>query len=122
VPAARRRRVAARGIATLAAALLGPVAFAGTAYAAVGDYGSPEPMRLIVTLLVFVGIPLAAMILVGVFTLRGGRGVGAVSYRPGRPWGYEREWFGAAPEVDPTGRGAPGRRTLPGVGGASARW
>jgi hypothetical protein len=80
-----------------------------------GSNGTPAPMSRIIQLLVFIGIPLAFTAFVALLVLRP-RAVGAVSYRPGRPWGFGVEWFGTRPQTD-----AP-RVAVPGAGGASARW
>jgi len=114
VSPARRRRHAA---AAAAFGLLAPLLLAGPAYAANGDYGDPAPLSRTVVVLVFVGIPLALILLVAALTLRQ-RGVGALQYRPGRPWGFARQWFGDPP---PETTAQP-RMSVPGLGGASARW
>lgn len=91
---------------------------AGPAAAAPGDYGDPAPLSTSLVILLFVVVPLAALIVIAVFTLPRGRGVGATAYRPGRPWGYARQWFGTVP---PESTEHP-RVSVPGLGGASARW
>jgi len=117
----RAPRLLARGLAALTTVGTGLVAVlltGGPAAAANGDYGDPRPLSRTLVLLVFAGIPLAALLVLAALTLRAGRGVGAVAYRPGRPWGYPRQWFGTAPPA----AGAIPRVSVPGLGGASARW
>jgi len=105
--------------AALLLGLIAPVLSAGPAAAAmVGGYGDPRPASFVQHVFVFVGAPLGAMLVLAALTLRTGRGVGSVAYRPGRPWGYDREWFGTEP---PETSESP-RMSVPGLGGASARW
>ena len=100
-------------------------------------------MSVTETLLIFVGIPAAVMLVVTGLSLAGGRsgGGGAKRYRPGRPFDFTPVWFLARPEqladsagaaltagaqapaltsgtIEQTGAVAPVR----GTGGASDRW
>ena len=78
------------------------------------------------TILVFAGIPLAA---VGVITFAVyGRSLlhQPNRYRPGKPWGYAPAWF--VPHPDAVVHGEPGRKAIEGassttaMGGASGEW
>ena len=76
----------------------------------VGTYSSGDPLNLGLTVLYFIGIPLAVFALVGLFTVGIQKGVGALKYRPGRAWAFGTEWFGhsdiaddAAPLLTPGG-------------------
>jgi hypothetical protein len=100
--------------------LVSTVLAAGSALADSSDYlngtaGSPDPISTAEAIAIFVGIPVLLMIIFAALTIPQ-RSVGAVQYRPGRPWGYGPEWFGAKPEGDHP------RAAVPGSGGASARW
>ena len=121
-PPSRRAEVSRRAWRWVPAVLLGvgvPVLAAAPAAAVNGDYVDPHPLSRTVLLLIFVGIPVLTIAVVAARTLRSGRGSGgALSYRPGRPWTHEREWFG----TEPPERTASPRVSVPGLGGASARW
>jgi hypothetical protein len=80
-----------------------------------GTSGSPDPLSTSALIGIFAGIPAASVLFIAGLTLRA-RGVGALQYRPGKPWAYGQEQFGA--------RSADGqvRVAVPGSGGASARW
>lgn len=56
-------------------------------------------MSVTETLLVFVGIPAAAILVVAGLALAGGRGApGTKRYRPGRPFSFTPVWFLGRPE------------------------
>lgn len=92
------------------------------------------------TLLVFVAIPVVAVLLIAGLALVGKRGGdhGAKRYRPGRPYDFTPVWFLASPEklADPTGTTLPAGAPVPALagkteiarkrggatGGASDRW
>jgi len=97
-------------------------------------------LSVFTTVLVFVGIPLAFILVVFALVL-GGSSAGRSSrrYRPGRPYDFAPMWFLAAPDRLLTGRSAQtaqapaiesgiiedssGNPVLPGpTGGASDRW
>jgi hypothetical protein len=80
-----------------------------------GTSGSPDPLSTSALIGIFVAIPAASVLVIAGLTLRA-RGVGALQYRPGKPWAYGQEQFGT--------RSADGqvRVAVPGSGGASARW
>jgi hypothetical protein len=77
------------------------------------------------TILVFVGIPLAVVVLLAVLIfLPGGRK--RPRYKPGQPWDHEPVWYEPHPEHGPSGHG---RRTAIGssatagpLGGARGTW
>ncbi|MFC3500889.1 hypothetical protein ACIBTV_10785 [Micromonospora sp. NPDC049366] len=96
-------------------------------------------------MLVFVGIPAAAVLVIGglayVASRGGGGGGGAKRYRPGRPFDFTPVWFLARPEqlADPAGAALAAGAQAPaltahkqelagreapagGTGGASDRW
>lgn len=97
-------------------------------------------LQLQQTLLIFVGIPLAVIVIVAGLVYAGGRSKSAKRYRPGRPYEYAAVWFTSAPPVadehhEGTQAALPGTPpksvavaapvpvTAPGVtGGASDRW
>lgn len=83
-----------------------------------GTNGAPDSLGAVPEVLIFLGIPAAVFVVFGLLVLRA-RGVGALAYRPGRPWGFPRVWFGGEPTTQDVG-------TLPapleGAGGASGRW
>ena len=92
------------------------------------------------TVLIFVGIPLAVILVVAALVHSGSeRNRSNRRYRPGRPYDFAPVWFLAAPEQVTGGdseqtaprpaiesgiiEDAAGQRVLPGpVGGASDRW
>ena len=83
-----------------------------------GTNGAPDSLGGVPEVLIFLGIPAAVFLVIGTLALRQ-RGVGAVAYRPGRPWGFARVWFGSEPAIKDVGlMPAP----LEGAGGASGRW
>ena len=98
-------------------------------------------MSVLNTFLVFVAIPVAAVLVISGLAFAGGnRTRRNRRYRPGRPYDFQPIWFLAAPErvsttaVTGVPRGRPaiegqiledssGARVLPGpTGGASDRW
>jgi hypothetical protein len=116
----RRVRRLAAALALTPVLLIGLLAAAQLpASADIGDHYTPQPLHLAVTLGVYVGIPLAFVLLVAALTLRQPRTTGALRYRPGRPWGFDAVWFGARPEESKDGRP---RVAVPGTGGASGSW
>ena len=83
-----------------------------------GTNGAPDSLGGVPEVLIFLGIPAAVFLVIGTLALRQ-RAVGAVAYRPGRPWGFARVWFGREPAIKDVGvMPAP----LDGAGGASGRW
>lgn len=88
-----------------------------------GQNGSTAPISGVATILLFVGIPVLVIAVAAIFLLPA-RAVGALRYRPGRPWGFVREWFGSEPdkvvgELPSTG---PGAAALFQAGGARGNW
>ena len=83
----------------------------------IGIPHDPAPLSLPQILGLFVAIPLGLFCVIAliVYVRRGG--TGAYEYRPGRPWRFEAEWFGARPEQSEQPRMA-----MPGAGGASGSW
>ena len=102
-------------------------------------------MSVTETLLVFVGIPAAAVLVIAGLALAGGRGRagggGAKRYRPGRPFDFTPVWFLGRPEqlADSAGTALAAGAQAPaltshklekagveapagGTGGASDRW
>lgn len=100
-------------------------------------------MSVTETLLVFVGIPVAAVLVIAGLALAGGRGRGggAKRYRPGRPFDFTPVWFLGRPEqlADSAGTALAAGAQAPaltshklekagveapagGTGGASDRW
>lgn len=100
-------------------------------------------MSVTETLLIFVGIPAAIVLVISALALAGGNGRRARRYRPGRPFDFTPVWFLSAPEQiteagraeitagssapaltsGETGSTATGARTRTGAtGGASDRW
>lgn len=123
----RGRLVAASVATTVTAAAL--VVVAGPAFAdnvpatPNGQNGSTAPISTVAILLLFVGIPVVIFIVAAIF-LMPERSVGALKYRPGRSWGFDREWFGTRPErvvgdVPDTG---PGAAPVFQAGGANGSW
>jgi hypothetical protein len=84
-------------------------------------------MTVVQTVLVFVGIPLAA---IGLITLAVyGKSLlhQPNRYRPGKGWPYEAAWFVPHPDAVLTGGQSPqraieGTTTTTAVGGASGEW
>ena len=113
----RRAKVALTLTPVLLFGLLGALQL--PASADIGDHYTPQPLHLAVLLGVFVGIPLAFVIIVAALTMRQPRATGALRYRPGRPWGFDAVWFGARPQESKDGRP---RVAVPGTGGASGSW
>jgi hypothetical protein len=94
-----------------------PAAAADTDIGNIGDVGSPDPLSIPVSVLLFVGIPLIGFLIAGGLAFYTSKGASR-RYRPGRPWTFEPMWFGdeSALEYEPQ------RAALPGAGGASGRW
>lgn len=88
-----------------------------TEFGKIGDVYSPGGLSLPVTLLFYIGIPLAGFFLAALMAFRPSKG-SSRRYRPGRPWSHEPVWLGdvSALEQEPT------RAALPGAGGASGSW
>ena len=107
-PAARRILVLFAGCASFLGGMALP------AFADIGDPGNPSPLSSLSYYLIDFGVPILVFLVVGSLCLRPRKGVGALHYRPGRPWGYEEMWFGEQPHD--TGRP---RAAVPGAGGAS---
>jgi len=82
-----------------------------------GVTGGHDALTTIQLVLLFVIAPLVAIVIAAAFVLPR-RKVGALAYRPGRPWGFEPEAFGA-PTLPASGET---RVSVPGLGGSSARW
>ena len=77
-------------------------------------------MSVVQTLLVFVGIP-AAIILLIFLAVYGKTLVRQPNrYRPGRPWNYPPRWYAPHPELVVAGSGE--STTTTAVGGASGEW
>src|SRR4051794_39015887 len=73
------------------------------------------------TLLIFVGIPAAVILIVAAFVYTGGR-KSAKRYRPGRAYDYAAVWFtSAAPPTGSDERPDGNRPALPGGHGEPAR-
>ena len=83
----------------------------------IGNPHDPAPLSIPQIIGLFIAIPLGYFLIVAliVYVRRGGSG--AYEYRPGRPWRFEPEWFGAQPEQSDQPRVA-----MPGAGGASGSW
>ena len=98
-------------------------------------------MSISSTILIFVVIPLAAIVVISALSVAGGRRTRPDRrYRPGRPYDFQPIWFLASPsQVSPAYRGGsvaqppalesgvveePATRPVPAgsVGGASDRW
>lgn len=77
-------------------------------------------MTIIQTLLVFVGIPLLAVLLITFAVFGKSLLLQPNRYRPMRGWNYEPRWFVAHPEV--LGRSAVESGPTTAVGGASGEW
>ncbi|MFD1325265.1 hypothetical protein ACFQ4H_29690 [Micromonospora sonneratiae] len=90
-------------------------------------------------MLIFVGIPIVASLVIVGLALAGKRDNGAKRYRPGRPFDFMPVWFLSAPDqlADPTGTVLPAGAPVPALttgktetvrvrpgstGGASDRW
>lgn len=88
-----------------------------------GQNGTTAPISTVATILLFVGIPVVVIVLSAIFLLPA-RAVGALKYRPGRPWGFDREWFGTRPDrvVGDLPTTGPGAAPLFEAGGASGSW
>ncbi|MBX6371708.1 MAG: hypothetical protein IRZ02_05575 [Acidothermus sp.] len=92
-----------RRVAAVGTGFFGVFLAAGSAWAAapiVNESGTPGGrLTWVQTTLIFVGIPLAAFLLIGFLVylpslVRGPR------YRPGRPWPGGTVWFGGPPDAD----------------------
>ena len=83
----------------------------------IGQPHDPAPLSIPEILGLFVAIPLGLFFLVAIIVYVHRGGTGAYEYRPGRPWRFEPEWFGARPEQSDQPRMA-----MPGAGGASGSW
>ena len=83
----------------------------------IGHAYDPAPLSVVQILGLFVAIPLGLLLVIAiiVYVRRGGNG--AYQYRPGRPWRFDSEWYGARPEDSDQPRMA-----MPGAGGASGSW
>ena len=86
-------------------------------------------MSVVETVLVFVGIPLGASLLLALAVLGPGA-ARAPRYRPGSGWDYDPVWYLPHPEQHGPGTATPGRLELTGsvaepirpTGGASGEW
>lgn len=94
-----------------------PAAAANTQFGKIGDVYSPDGLSLPLTLLFFVGIPLAGFAVAATLAFRPSKGANT-RYRPGRPWTFEPVWFGDESALEHE----PKRAALPGAGGASGSW
>lgn len=76
-------------------------------------------MTVTETLLVFVGIPLAVILLIGAAVYGKSMVQAPNRYRPGKPWEYEPRWYSAHPDalLQATQSGP-----TTAVGGASGEW
>lgn len=110
---------AAIALAVLSASLLTAAAPA----LAIGERGDPGGrLSWVQTVLIFVGIPVAAAVVITFLVLLPSM-IKGPRYRPGRPWTAGSVWFGGPvePSESVEGSSAPVAETLEG-GGASARW
>ena len=126
-PSGRLAALVAVSVATATAAAL--VVAAGPAFAddvpatPNGQNGSTAPISTVATILLFVGIPVLVIAVAAIFLLPA-RAVGALRYRPGRPWGFDREWFGSQPDKVVGELSRTGAEPAPSfqAGGASGSW
>lgn len=86
-------------------------------------------MSIAETLLVYVAVPLALVVVMAALTLRPGPGERRARYRPGQPWEHEPIWYAPHPENLPAaGHGATRAlesgtpRTGGPLGGARGTW
>ena len=75
-------------------------------------------MTVIQTVLVFIGIPLAAILLIAAAVYGKSIVHQPNRYRPGRPWEYQPRWYVAHPEV----LSGPVTGSTSAQGGASGEW
>jgi hypothetical protein len=112
------RLIAAAAVATYVA---GALALTASPALALGERGDPSGhMSAIQTVLVFLGIPLAAFIVIA-FLVCLPSIVSGPRYRPGRPWLLSGVWFNGPTESLPDPAAELPESTVAG-GGASARW
>ena len=83
----------------------------------IGNAYDPAPLSVAQILGLFVAIPLGLLLVIAIIVYVRRGGTGAYQYRPGRPWRFEAEWYGARPEQSDQPRVA-----MPGAGGASGSW
>ena len=83
----------------------------------IGNPHDPAPLGIPQILGLFVAIPLGLFCVIAIIVYVRRSGSGAYEYRPGRPWRFEAEWYGARPEQSDQPRAA-----MPGAGGASGSW
>ena len=83
----------------------------------IGNPYDPAPLSIPQIWGLFVAIPLGLFCVIAIIVYVRRGGTGAYEYRPGRPWRFEAEWFGARPEQSEQPRMA-----MPGAGGASGSW
>jgi len=89
-----------------------------------GPPGKLSPVSVAETLLVYVGIPLAVILVIAALTfLPGGRK--RPRWKSGQPWAHDPVWFEPHPEATGTGHGetdghGDGHAALPGGHGATA--
>lgn len=105
--------------ALLAMAFWTLVTLPATAGAYVGQNGDPRPLGTVNEILIFGVGPIGVFLLLGLLTMRPGRGSPASRYRPGREWPHPAQWFGTADGEQPESTTA---SPSPGHGGARGSW
>ena len=83
----------------------------------IGNPHDPAPLGIPQILGLFVAIPLGLFCVIAIIVYVRRSGSGAYEYRPGRPWRFDAEWYGARP-----GQSDQPRAAMPGAGGASGSW
>lgn len=114
-----RARRAARAAAVAATTAAGVLASAVPAFALTDGDDPGKPLSAALTVLIYVGIPVAAFLIIAVLAtapsmLRRPR------YRPGRPWTADPLWFAGPDDADAALRAT--RVGTTAKGGASAEW
>lgn len=104
------------GVALLSVPLLLATALPAAAQA---DGEVPDPLPLLPSLLIFGGIPILIMLLVGLLVF-GPSALRKPRYRPTQGWEHDPVWYGGPEDAEAAVQSAEPKQ--PGRGGSSATW